>query len=81
MDSSTTSKGSHSRALGHDDSANLFPLPSLQCNFALVQYGRVIQTEFDLQYSQDVMASLSRVQNITQVGNVTRTASAMQHVL
>ncbi|XP_036885455.1 integrin alpha-E isoform X2 [Sturnira hondurensis] len=52
-----------------------------ECSFALVQYGRVIQTEFDLQYSQDVMASLSRVQNITQVGNVTKTASAMQHVL
>ncbi|XP_045055093.2 integrin alpha-E isoform X2 [Desmodus rotundus] len=52
-----------------------------ECSFALVQYGRVIQTEFDLQYSQDVMASLSRVQHITQVGNVTRTASAMQHVL
>ncbi|KAM5308456.1 integrin alpha-E [Glossophaga mutica] len=52
-----------------------------ECSFALVQYGRVIQTEFDLQFSQDVMASLSRVQHITQVGNVTRTASAMQHVL
>ncbi|XP_064234151.1 integrin alpha-E [Aotus nancymaae] len=52
-----------------------------ECNFALVQYGTVIQTEFDLRDSQDVMASLSRVQNITQVGNVTKTASAMQHVL
>ncbi|KAL0596830.1 Integrin alpha-E [Plecturocebus cupreus] len=52
-----------------------------ECNFALVQYGAVIRTEFDLRDSQDVMASLSRVQNITQVGNVTKTASAMQHVL
>uniref|UniRef100_A0A2K6U2W7 Integrin subunit alpha E n=1 Tax=Saimiri boliviensis boliviensis TaxID=39432 RepID=A0A2K6U2W7_SAIBB len=52
-----------------------------ECNFALVQYGTVIQTEFDLRDSQDVMATLSRVQNITQVGNVTKTASAMQHVL
>lgn len=52
-----------------------------ECSFALVQYGEVIQTEFDLQDSQDVMASLARVQNITQVGNVTKTASAMQHVL
>nr|KAF6415945.1 hypothetical protein HJG59_006964 [Molossus molossus] len=52
-----------------------------ECSFALVQYGAVIQTEFDLRYSQDVMASLGRVQNITQVGSVTKTASAMQHVL
>ncbi|XP_008567264.1 PREDICTED: integrin alpha-E [Galeopterus variegatus] len=52
-----------------------------ECSFALVQYGEVIQTEFDLQDSQDVMASLARVQNITQVGNVTKTASAIQHVL
>ncbi|XP_016056366.1 PREDICTED: integrin alpha-E [Miniopterus natalensis] len=52
-----------------------------ECSFALVQYGGVIQTEFDLQYSQDVMASLSKVQNITQVKSVTKTASAMQHVL
>ncbi|XP_059006075.1 integrin alpha-E [Mustela lutreola] len=52
-----------------------------QCSFALVQYGAVIQTEFDLRDSQDVSASLARVQNITQVGSVTKTASAMQHVL
>ncbi|ELK03719.1 Integrin alpha-E [Pteropus alecto] len=52
-----------------------------ECSFALVQYGAKIQTEFDLRYSQDVVASLARVQNITQVGNVTKTASAMQHVL
>uniref|UniRef100_H0VTJ8 Integrin subunit alpha E n=1 Tax=Cavia porcellus TaxID=10141 RepID=H0VTJ8_CAVPO len=52
-----------------------------ECNFALVQYGAVIQTEFDLRDSQDVNASLARVQNIIQVGNVTKTASAMQHVL
>uniref|UniRef100_A0A8C5V499 Integrin subunit alpha E n=1 Tax=Microcebus murinus TaxID=30608 RepID=A0A8C5V499_MICMU len=52
-----------------------------ECSFALVQYGAVIQTEFDLRDSQDVMASLAKVQNIVQVGNVTRTASAMQHVL
>ncbi|KFO20368.1 Integrin alpha-E, partial [Fukomys damarensis] len=52
-----------------------------ECSFALVQYGEVIQTEFDLRDSQDVSASLARVQSITQVGNVTKTASAMQHVL
>ncbi|XP_040605034.1 integrin alpha-E [Mesocricetus auratus] len=52
-----------------------------ECSFALVQYGYVIQTEFDLQDSRDVMASLARVQSIVQVKNVTKTASAMQHVL
>ncbi|KAM6163682.1 integrin alpha-E [Rhynchocyon petersi] len=52
-----------------------------ECSFALVQYGDEIRTEFDLQDSQDVMASLARVQNITQVGKVTKTASAIQHVL
>ncbi|XP_029785107.1 integrin alpha-E isoform X4 [Suricata suricatta] len=52
-----------------------------QCSFALVQYGEVIQTEFDLWDSQDAAASLAKVQNITQVGNVTKTASAIQHVL
>uniref|UniRef100_A0A8C9NYN1 Integrin subunit alpha E n=1 Tax=Spermophilus dauricus TaxID=99837 RepID=A0A8C9NYN1_SPEDA len=52
-----------------------------ECSFALVQYGAVIQTEFDLRDSQDVMASLARVQKVTQVGNVTKTASAIQHVL
>ncbi|CAO2644090.1 Integrin alpha-E [Lemmus lemmus] len=52
-----------------------------ECNFALVQYGWVIQTEFDLRDSQDAVASLARVQNIIQVKNVTKTASAMQHVL
>ncbi|XP_045149272.1 integrin alpha-E [Echinops telfairi] len=52
-----------------------------ECSFALVQYGTVIQTEFDLRDSQDELASLARVQNIIQVGNVTKTASAMQHVL
>ncbi|KAK2502895.1 hypothetical protein MC885_017219, partial [Smutsia gigantea] len=51
------------------------------CNFALVQYGEVIQTEFDLRDSQDVMASLNRVQDVIQVGKVTKTASAIQHVL
>ncbi|XP_017204454.1 integrin alpha-E isoform X4 [Oryctolagus cuniculus] len=52
-----------------------------ECSFALVQYGRVIQTEFNLQDSQNMTASLAKVQNITQVRNVTRTASAIQHVL
>ncbi|XP_078003624.1 integrin alpha-E isoform X2 [Phascolarctos cinereus] len=52
-----------------------------ECRFAVVQYGAVIQTEFDLEYSRDAPASLQRVMNIIQVGNVTKTASAIQHVL
>ncbi|XP_036611745.1 LOW QUALITY PROTEIN: integrin alpha-E [Trichosurus vulpecula] len=52
-----------------------------ECRFAVVQYGEVIQTEFDLEYSRDVDASLQRVMNIIQVGKVTKTASAIQHVL
>uniref|UniRef100_A0A4W2CCB0 Integrin subunit alpha E n=1 Tax=Bos indicus x Bos taurus TaxID=30522 RepID=A0A4W2CCB0_BOBOX len=52
-----------------------------ECRFAVVQYGEVIQTELDLLDSQDVRASLDRVKNISQVGKITKTASAMQHVL
>ncbi|XP_006863534.1 PREDICTED: integrin alpha-E [Chrysochloris asiatica] len=52
-----------------------------ECSFALVQYGGVIQTEFDLLDSQDEMATLAKVKNISQVKSVTKTASAMQHVL
>ncbi|XP_060114955.1 integrin alpha-E-like [Heteronotia binoei] len=52
-----------------------------ECAFALVQYGTVIQTEFDLQDSWNANTALAKVQAVTQVGNVTRTASAIQHVL
>ncbi|XP_043846544.1 integrin alpha-E [Dromiciops gliroides] len=52
-----------------------------ECRFAVVQYGDVIQTEFDLQDGRDANASLQKVLNINQVGNVTKTASAIQHVL
>uniref|UniRef100_A0A8D2L8J0 Integrin subunit alpha E n=1 Tax=Varanus komodoensis TaxID=61221 RepID=A0A8D2L8J0_VARKO len=51
----------------------------LECVFALVQYGYIIQTEFDLQV--DKASALRKVRAVKQVGNVTRTASAMQHVL
>ena len=84
MDSSTASRQSHLRGrggLGQLCQTPSLSAPPLQCSFALVQYGEVIQTELDLQDSQDVTASLARVQNITQVGSVTKTASAMQHVL
>ncbi|XP_073421420.1 integrin alpha-E [Dendrobates tinctorius] len=53
-----------------------------ECEFALVQYGAVIQTEFDLQDSRQGSLSIQeKIQNITQVGNVTKTASALLHVL
>ncbi|XP_019400862.1 PREDICTED: integrin alpha-E [Crocodylus porosus] len=52
-----------------------------ECNFALVQYGTDIRTEFDLRDSWNTNATLQKVQNITQLGNVTKTASAIQHVL
>ncbi|XP_074153729.1 integrin alpha-E [Sminthopsis crassicaudata] len=52
-----------------------------KCRFALVQYGAVIQTEFDLEDSRDAHAALQRVRNISQVKEVTKTASAIQHVL
>uniref|UniRef100_H3A911 VWFA domain-containing protein n=1 Tax=Latimeria chalumnae TaxID=7897 RepID=H3A911_LATCH len=51
------------------------------CEFAVVQYGEEIQTEFDLRESKDSYAVLEKVQNITQLGKVTKTASALQHVL
>ncbi|XP_051847465.1 integrin alpha-E isoform X2 [Antechinus flavipes] len=52
-----------------------------KCRFALVQFGAVIQTEFDLNYSRDARAALQKVRNISQVKETTRTASAIQHVL
>ncbi|XP_071994510.1 integrin alpha-E isoform X2 [Engystomops pustulosus] len=53
-----------------------------ECEFAVVQYGDIIQTEFDLQDShQDSLYILEKVKNIQQVGNVTKTASALLHVL
>ncbi|XP_077150346.1 integrin alpha-E [Ranitomeya variabilis] len=53
-----------------------------ECEFAVVQYGDVIQTEFDLQDSRQGSLSIQeKIQNITQVGEVTKTASALLHVL
>ncbi|NXI41006.1 ITAE protein, partial [Galbula dea] len=52
-----------------------------ECNFAVVQYGFEIRTEFDLRENWDPQATLQKVVDIVQVCNVTRTASAMQHVL
>ncbi|XP_042647355.1 integrin alpha-E [Tyto alba] len=52
-----------------------------ECNFAVVQYGFEIRTEFDLRENWDPHATLQKVLDIVQVCNVTKTASAMQHVL
>lgn len=84
MDSSTSSRRSHLKGGGSLEQLCQTPpllAPALQCRFAVVQYGEVIQTELDLLDSQDIRASLDRVKNITQVKKVTKTASAMQHVL
>ncbi|KAM4701861.1 integrin alpha-E [Discoglossus pictus] len=54
----------------------------LTCEFAVVQYSHNIATEFDLQDSRDSSSStLEKVQAIKHMRNVTRTASALQHVL
>ncbi|KAM7139540.1 integrin alpha-E isoform 3-T3 [Macrochelys suwanniensis] len=52
-----------------------------EVTFAVVQYGAEIRTEFDLQESSNKSSALSKVHNITQLGSVTKTASALQHVL
>ncbi|KAM4795646.1 integrin alpha-E [Rhinophrynus dorsalis] len=53
----------------------------LECEFAVVQYGSEIKTVFDLQESRESKTILDKVQNISQLGNVTKTASALLHVL
>ncbi|XP_069471310.1 integrin alpha-E [Ambystoma mexicanum] len=53
----------------------------LECEFAVVQYGTAIRTEFNLLESRDSQAALRKVQEIQQVYNLTKTASAIKHVL
>ncbi|NXI64673.1 ITAE protein, partial [Anseranas semipalmata] len=52
-----------------------------ECDFAVVQYGFEIKTEFDLRENRNPQATLQKVLDIVQVCNVTKTASAMQHAL
>ncbi|XP_038614947.1 integrin alpha-E [Tachyglossus aculeatus] len=59
----------------------LFYKKCFECELAVVQYGSVIQTEFDLLASRDANSSLQKVKNIKQVKEVTKTASAINHVL
>ncbi|XP_060799639.1 integrin alpha-E isoform X2 [Neoarius graeffei] len=51
------------------------------CNFAIVQYGRNITTELSLQENEDGVRALNKVKNITQIHEITKTASALYHVL
>ncbi len=54
---------------------------SLQCNFAIVQYGSKIRTELSLLDNEDGAESLQKVKEIKQIYNLTKTASAIHHVL
>lgn len=57
------------------------PPLSLQCNFAIVQYGSSIRTELSLLDNEDGARSLQKVKEIKQIYNLTKTASAINHVL
>lgn len=51
------------------------------CNFAIVQYGSLIRTELLLLDNEDRAGSLLKVKQIKQIYNLTKTASAINHVL
>ncbi|XP_030078286.1 integrin alpha-E isoform X2 [Microcaecilia unicolor] len=53
----------------------------IECEFAVVQYGEDIQTEFNLQESRNSHFALQKVQEIQQLNHTTKTASAIHHVL
>ncbi|XP_067823982.1 integrin alpha-E-like [Heptranchias perlo] len=54
----------------------------IECEFALVQYGEEIKTIFDLKDSRQMSSRIiSIVRNMPQLGKITKTASAIQHVL
>ncbi len=57
------------------------PLSSLQCDFAIVQYGQEIRTELSLLDSKDHDRALQKVKEIRQILSYTKTASAIHHVL
>uniref|UniRef100_A0A8C2JAG8 Integrin, alpha E, tandem duplicate 2 n=1 Tax=Cyprinus carpio TaxID=7962 RepID=A0A8C2JAG8_CYPCA len=54
---------------------------SLQCNFAIVQYGSMIRTELSLLDNENGTKTLEKVKEIQQIYNLTKTASAIHHVL
>nr|XP_055052173.1 integrin alpha-E-like isoform X2 [Misgurnus anguillicaudatus] len=51
------------------------------CAFAIVQYGSRIRTELPLQDNKDASRTLEKVKKIKQLYNLTKTASAIHHVL
>ncbi|KAI5098705.1 integrin alpha-E isoform X1, partial [Silurus meridionalis] len=51
------------------------------CNFAIVQFGREIRTELSLTENNDTLSALDKVKSIKQVHAITKTASAIYHVL
>ncbi|XP_058270447.1 collagen alpha-6(VI) chain-like isoform X1 [Hemibagrus wyckioides] len=51
------------------------------CKFAVVQFGRYIRTELSLNENSDHVRALDKVKNITQINAITKTASALYHVL
>ncbi|XP_076832398.1 collagen alpha-6(VI) chain-like isoform X2 [Brachyhypopomus gauderio] len=51
------------------------------CNFAIVQYGSEIRTELSLLENDDGTEALNKVKSIKQTYNLTKTASALHHVL
>ncbi|XP_051521199.1 integrin alpha-E isoform X2 [Myxocyprinus asiaticus] len=51
------------------------------CDFAIVQYGSMIRTELSLLDNAEGTKTLEKVKNIHQIYNLTKTASAINHVL
>ncbi|XP_043115723.1 integrin alpha-E [Puntigrus tetrazona] len=51
------------------------------CNFAIVQYGSKIRTELSLLDNENGTRSLQKVKAIQQLYNLTKTSSAIHHVL
>uniref|UniRef100_A0A673JXP6 Integrin, alpha E, tandem duplicate 1 n=1 Tax=Sinocyclocheilus rhinocerous TaxID=307959 RepID=A0A673JXP6_9TELE len=51
------------------------------CDFAIVQYGAEIRTELSLLDSKDHARALLKVKDIQQIFKITKTASAIHHVL
>uniref|UniRef100_A0A673KV80 VWFA domain-containing protein n=1 Tax=Sinocyclocheilus rhinocerous TaxID=307959 RepID=A0A673KV80_9TELE len=51
------------------------------CNFAIVQYGSKIRTELSLLDNDNGAKTLQKVKEIQQIYNLTKTASAIHHVL
>ncbi|XP_060744760.1 integrin alpha-E [Tachysurus vachellii] len=51
------------------------------CKFAVVQFGSDIRTELYLKENNDHRSALDKVKNIKQINALTKTASALYHVL